>query len=437
MANLCRYLIAAFLLVSSGAFAAVEVPRYHGKIGSWESPGKTSKSAACRAVFEIETAYTFLAAGSGESSGSCLGTQGTQNFQVGSWIRRFITCEHGSTDGVTCDEPPPPPPEDCAAGGPGIFSKSGPLINSNGSNYVVTSGGGSVCYGQCSHTLADRPASCYATAEGSTSGFCNYIGTPTGETCSEPDAPLGSTGSPLNPADTPNVPPSDPNDPGCPDGYGWSGTTCSKLPPPDGGDTGGGDTGGDTGGGDTGGGDTGGGGGGDSGGGDTGGGDTGGDTGGGDTGGGDEGGGEIGDGTGGGTGGGTGDGEGDDGLGGDHSSGVGNCSDERCSFSEDTKGYVTATASVADISDPEGPFYEGKFFDGLSKNFNASPLGKSISELKFPDEQGVCPTGTLDIFNERIEFNTHCHLYDSVRGILSSIFLALWGLAAVRILLSA
>ncbi len=216
------------------------------------------------------------------------------------------SCQSGHTynpaNGV-CDPDPALPTEDqCLAGGPGIFSKSGQVVNSDGTNYVLTSGGGSVCYGQCSHTLNDRAASCYSSGEAT--GFCNYVGTPSGEVCSDPDAPLGKTGDPLNPVDTPNAPPSDPNDPGCPAGYGWSGTTCSKLPPPDGGDTGGGDTGGDTGGGDTGGGDTGGGGGGD-----TGGGDTGGDTGGGDTGGGDTGGGEIGDGTGGGTGSGGGTGE--------------------------------------------------------------------------------------------------------------------------------
>lgn len=172
---------------------------------------------------------------------------------------------------------PPPPPEDCLSGGPGIFSKTGNIVESDGKKIVAVQGGGTACYGQCNHTLNQFPASCYATAEGASTGFCNYIGTPDGTTCTATDAPLGSTGAPLNPPDTPDVPPSDPNDPGCPAGYGWSGTTCSKLPPPDGGDTGGGDTGGDTGGGDTGGGDT--------------------------------GGGEIGDGTGGGTGSGGGTGE--------------------------------------------------------------------------------------------------------------------------------
>ncbi len=237
---------------------------------------------------------------SSESSFTCMWTMN------GSEVTGFVANRSGDScptaqhnyNSETGECEPPPPPEDCLSGGPGIFSKTGNIVESDGKKIVAVQGGGTACYGQCNHTLNQFPASCYATAEGASTGFCNYIGTPDGTTCTATDAPLGSTGAPLNPPDTPDVPPSDPNDPGCPAGYGWSGTTCSKLPPPDGGDTGGGDTGG---------GDTGGGGGG--GGGDTGGGDTGGDTGGGDTGGGDTGGGEIGDGTGGGTGSGGGTGE--------------------------------------------------------------------------------------------------------------------------------
>lgn len=56
-------------------------------------------------------------------------------------------------------------------------------------------------------------------------------------------------GDPLNPPSTPDAPPSDPNDPGCPDGYGWSGTTCAKNPDDNGNPgTGDGGDGGDSGG---------------------------------------------------------------------------------------------------------------------------------------------------------------------------------------------
>lgn len=401
---------------------AVTITNYFAKVGTLYTSAHDSADAACRALYSegIITAYVHVATGPGTMAGSCYGRlkNGTSQTGVGTWERTDLVCEYGSADGKTCD--PPPAPEDCLAGGPGIFSKSGPVVNSNGSNYVVTSGGGSVCYGQCSHTLADRAASCYATAEGASTGFCNYIGTPTGETCAQPDAPLGSTGAPLNPADTPNVPPSDPNDPGCPDGYGWSGTTCSKLPPPDGGDTGGGDTGGgDTGGGDTGGG----GGGGDSGGGDTGGGDTGGDTGGGDTGGGDEGGGEIGDGTGGGTGGGTGDGEGEgeEGAG----SGPGFCDGGDCGFVPPS--YFGGAEKV--------PGFEQsltRIFDGIS----ASPIGSSVTAISFPSSSGTCPAGSVELFGKRVTFDGHCTLWAEISGIFSALMLAVWCLLGVRIVLS-
>ncbi|MGE4307161.1 MAG: hypothetical protein AB7E24_24385 [Novosphingobium sp.] len=124
--------------------------------------------------------------------------------------------------------------------GPGIFKNSGPIIQSNGNNYVVTSGGGSVCYNSCSYTLADRASSCYFDVGSTTSGFCNYIGTPSGDGCSAPDAPLGSTGDPLNAPDAEDVPDSDPDDPGCSaiPGYVWSGTTCVKAPDEDSGSDG-------------------------------------------------------------------------------------------------------------------------------------------------------------------------------------------------------
>jgi len=161
---------------------------------------------------------------------------------------------------------------------------------------------GEVCYGQCVYEASSRASSCFYVSGSTASGFCNYVGTATGANCSSPDAPLGQTGDPLNPPDTPDVPPSDPNDPGCPAGYGWSGTTCAKLPGDDG-DTGGGDSGGGEAGGDTGGGGNSGDGAGDTG---------GGNSGGGDSGGGDSGGDNGGTGPGGGSGGGSG-GDGNDG----------------------------------------------------------------------------------------------------------------------------
>lgn len=300
-----RWLVALCFFVASDAFAYC-FTAYQGVYSSTASASTNSGAGTvCKAIIDAAS----ISRAPGSSYGAMGGTsapggncyyysQGGASVVFGTWNRV-------GTPDSTC-APQGPTPDQCLAGGPGIFSKTGSIISSNGNNYVLTQGGGSVCYGQCSHSLNTSPASCYSSGDGS--GFCNYIGTPTGQLCSEPDAPLGRSGDPLNPPETPDVPPSDPNDPGCPPGYGWSGTTCAKNPPPDGGEPGG-----DTGGGDTGGGDTGGGGGGGgSGGGDTGGGDTGGgDTGGGDTGGGDTGGGDTGGGGTGGGGVGAGDGEGD------------------------------------------------------------------------------------------------------------------------------
>jgi len=276
---------------------------------------------------------------------------------------------------------PPPTPDDCLAGGPGIFAKSGPVISSNGNNYVAVAGGGSVCFGQCTHSLSDRAASCYGSGEGT--GFCNYVGTPTGDICSESDAPLGRTGDPLNPPDTSDVPPSDPNDPGCPPGYGWSGTTCAKNPddngnPPgdgsggDGGDTGGGDgSGGD-------GGDTGGGGGGDNGGGDGSGGD-GGDTGGGDGSGGD-----------GGTGSQPGEGSGDEGE--DPSSSVGG---ESCSATITCEGDAIQCAILRSQKKQACADEEARDYSKAAPTINAE-IGKGEYQLK---EETVDASGFFNMGN--------------------------------------
>ena len=186
------------------------------------------------------------------------GTNGGDS-TYGSASRRGDSCPVDyiyNPDNGECEPPPP----DCSAASPGIFkSPPGPVINSNGANYVIVRSPGTVCYNQCSYLTNELASSCFFIAGSQTEGFCNYIGNATGDNCAEPDYPLGAPGDPLNPPNTPDTPPSDPKDPGCPPGYGWSGTTCAKNPD-DGGADGGDGGGGDTGGGDTGGGDTGGGG---------------------------------------------------------------------------------------------------------------------------------------------------------------------------------
>ncbi len=159
------------------------------------------------------------------------------NYQYGQYALRVgDSCppdtEYDSTIGE-CKTPPPP----CEVGDPGIFaSGDGPVITSGGRNYVVNPPmGDSVCYNQCRFDLKSSATSCFRVSGTTDRGFCNYLGTGNGQSCSEPDAALGRTGPELNTPDTPDVPPSDPNDPGCPDGYSWSGTTCVKTPADDGG----------------------------------------------------------------------------------------------------------------------------------------------------------------------------------------------------------
>ena len=123
------------------------------------------------------------------------------------WTRRGDSCPpdtiYNSENGA-CELPPP----DCSTVSPGIFKSSpGLIINSNGANYVVTQSPGTVCYNQCSYLTNERATSCFLTTGSQTEGFCNYIGNATGDNCTEPDYPLGSTGDQLNPPNTTDTPP--------------------------------------------------------------------------------------------------------------------------------------------------------------------------------------------------------------------------------------
>jgi len=141
--------------------------------------------------------------------------------------------------------------DDCPVGDFSIFSSSSSsVVSSGGLNYVTSSMSSSTCYNRCSYSVSSIASSCYFDKGSTTSGFCNYTGSSTGEGCNNKDASLGAVGDVLNPPDTPDVQPSDPNDPGCPSGYSWTGSFCAKDSTPGDGD-GGGDGGGtDPGGGD-------------------------------------------------------------------------------------------------------------------------------------------------------------------------------------------
>lgn len=325
-----------------------------------------------------------------------------------------------------CTPPPEPEPEpepqDCSNLSPGIFkSPSGPIINSGGRNYIATGfpPGSSVCFGGCSYSIGSAASSCYKDIGSTTAGYCNYVGTGTGETCTEPDAALGAPGDALNPPDTPDVPPSDPNDPchGLP-GYSWSGTTCVKDPDntnpggDTGGDTGGGDTGGNTGGGSTGGGNSG-----------------GGDTGGGNNGGGDGSGNGDGNGSGdgggssGGSGNGSGNGEGDDEE--EGGSGPGFCDGDECGFVAPS--YFGGAEKIPGFDESFKRVYDGVL---------NSPIGIAVTGIAFPSGGGVCPSGSVELFGRDIVFDGHCNLWPQISGIFTALMIAVWSLLAVRIVLS-
>ncbi|MGK8438382.1 methyltransferase [Ectopseudomonas hydrolytica] len=418
-------LCAVLLTFSAVSSAATTITYYYGQQGDWITSRQKNSDSACRAILSEGpgggTTYKHVAALAGSGGGACIGdtTTGTRA-QYGSWVKTTATCEHGSADGLNCDVPPEP--QDCTNLSPGIFkSPSGPIINSGGRNYIATGfpPGSSVCFGGCSYSVGSAASSCYKDIGSTTSGYCNYVGTGTGDTCTEPDAALGAPGDALNPPDTPDVPPSDPNDPchGLP-GYSWSGTTCVKDPDntnpggDTGGDTGGGDTGGNTGGGSTGGGNSG-----------------GGDTGGGNNGGGDGSGNGDGNGSGdgggssGGSGNGSGNGEGDDEE--EGGSGPGFCDGDDCGFVAPS--YFGGAEKIPGFDESFKRVYDGVL---------NSPIGSAVTGIAFPSGGGVCPSGSVELFGRDIVFDGHCNLWPQISGIFTALMIAVWSLLAVRIVLS-
>ena len=99
--------------------------------------------------------------------------------------------------------------------------------------------------------------------------------------------------------------------------------------------------------------------------------------------------------------------------------------------------YVDDVLGETDVTNPDDIAYAGDFFERLEYRFSVSPLGTALDGIKFPEGRGICETGSFDIFETTIRFDSHCELFESISGILSAIFLAIWALSAVRIFLSA
>ncbi|MTZ14927.1 methyltransferase [Pseudomonas sp. JL972] len=412
-----------FMFFSQAARAS-EIYVYFGKYGSWYSDAKKSATEACKAIFEGNTLnYKYLSTGAGTTGGSCFGSLITGSGQsgVGTWERRTLVCEHGSSDGLTCD--PRPEPNQCEATNGQSVQHEHLMKSAVGQPTIDPPG--SVCGNGCQYAFTYTAASnVYVYSSGNPPGvFGVYSYSGNGIQCNE--STLKSPGDPSagdtqNPDDTP--PPDTDNK--CPEGYTYNGTFCSpNTPPPDpDGPTDPtdptdpadpGDGSGDGGGGGGGGGSDGGGSGDGSGSGD------------GDGSGDGEGDGSgDGDGSGGGGGTGTGDGEGEgeeEGAG----SGPGFCDGDECGFVPPT--YFDGAKKV--------PGFEQsltRIFDGIS----SSPLGSSVTAIAFPSSPGVCPAGTVNLFGKPITFDGHCALWGEISGIFSALMLAVWCLLGVRIVLS-
>ncbi|MDY0833561.1 hypothetical protein [Pseudomonas sp. SED1] len=299
---------------------------------------------------------------------------------------------------------------------------------SDGKRYVLSqSPGETVCATSCNYTVRNTEK-CYLSVGSDNEGFCNYnydiklVDGLESSCTTDPNLKLAEIGDELQDK--------------CPEGYEFANgskqcslipcsegferllgsESCTAIPILPGGGTGGG-TGGD--------GSTGGGTGGTGGDGGTGGG-TGGDggTGGGTGGDGGTGGGTGGDGsTGGGTGGDGGTGGGSDGDGG---------SDGGGHFS--TPGPLnldSATAGKGDQVKAQFASMHNKFVS--SDTFTAAKNGFGGSS----HTSAVCPVGTVQLFGKDIVFDSHCKLFEMIRPILASIFMALWSFVSIRIVLSA
>ncbi|WLH26792.1 hypothetical protein PSH76_13550 [Pseudomonas sp. FP215] len=281
----------------------------------------------------------------------------------------------------------------------------------DGKRYVLSqSPGETVCAASCNYSVRTTEK-CYLSIGSDNEGFCNYhydiklVDGLESSCATDPSLKLAEIGDELQDK--------------CPEGYEFANgsrqcslipciegferlpgsESCSLIPTQPGGGTGGGSGGdGGTGGGTGGDGGTGGGTGGDGG------------TGGGTGGDGDTGGGTGGDG---GTGGGTGGGDGGD-------------------FS--TPGPLNldaATAGKGDQVKAQFASMHNKFVS--SDAFIAAKNGFGGSS----HTSAVCPIATVQLFGKDIVFDSHCTLFEIIRPILASIFLALWSFVAIRIVLSA
>jgi hypothetical protein len=270
-----RLILSALMLLLAGLSPVAFAATYQWKITStgsiYNSPLEACDSRL--GVMQAMGNYTGERSGFDRRSPTqyyCSYWNSSAKVNVSSWLIDRIGdgCPTGQvyddTEGVDKCVVEEPPQEDCSSTQGEPFPAKGPdspVISSGGRNYVADGGTPTACYEQCQYTSETGCAtSCYFVKGSTTQGFCNYILSGTGQSCSGDSYDFATTGDTLNSATDPKdpaAPPSDPNDPGCPEGWGWSGTTCVKADPGDGtgsgegnGDGDGGNDGGNSGGGD-------------------------------------------------------------------------------------------------------------------------------------------------------------------------------------------
>jgi len=74
---------------------------------------------------------------------------------------------------------------------------------------------------------------------------------------------------------------------------------------------------------------------------------------------------------------------------------------------------------------------------GFMGRVEGSALLTTVTGLGAAVPSGVCPRPTLALFGTTFTWTTMCDLWDQISGVINAVMLAVWGLLAVRIVLSA
>lgn len=227
------------LTLSTTANAATTITYYYGQQGDWITSRQKHPDAACLAILSEGpgggTTYKHVAALAGSGGAACIGDTATgTRAQYGSWVKATATCEHGSADGLSCNQPPEPSACESKAGSSFAFMASPP-------EGQLSLPGEYICDSGCRATWnSGSNGGCANNDQGVRA--CFGIGTYTGGDCQTGDIPTGTGTPPPDPTDptTPTDPtdptdPVDPTDPSnnCGPGYSWSGTTCVPTNPTD------------------------------------------------------------------------------------------------------------------------------------------------------------------------------------------------------------